>query len=71
MSVSARIKELNKRMSQKLTARGVEASETETMTSLINKIDNLPTGQSDMISAALQSGSISAIIITATHLLRN
>ena len=48
MSVSARIKELNKRMSQKLTARGVEASETETTTSLINKIDNLPTGQSDI-----------------------
>ena len=48
MSVSARIKELNKRMSQKLTARGVEASETETMTSLINKIDSLPTGQSDI-----------------------
>ena len=48
MSVSARIKELNKRMSQKLTARGVEASETETTTSLINKIDSLPTGQSDI-----------------------
>ena len=48
MSVRARIKELNKRMSQKLTARGVEASETETTTSLINKIDNLPTGQSDI-----------------------
>ena len=53
MSVSARIKELNKRMSQKLTARGVEASETETTTSLINKIDNLPTGQSDIDFNAL------------------
>ena len=48
MSVSTRIKELNKRLSQKLTVRGVEASETETTTSLINKIDNLPTGQSDI-----------------------
>ena len=48
MSISTRIKELNKRLAQKLTAKGVEASETETMTSLINKIDNLPTGQSDI-----------------------
>ena len=48
MSVSARIKELNKRLSQKLTAKGVEASETETTTSLINKMDNLPTGQNDI-----------------------
>ena len=48
MSISTRIKELNKRLAQKLTVKGVEASETETMTSLINKIDNLPTGQSDI-----------------------
>ena len=53
MSVSARIKELNKRLAQKLTAKGVEASETETMTSLINKIDNLPTGQSDIDFSSL------------------
>ena len=44
MSVKSRIGELNARLATKLTARGVTASEDETTTALINKVDDIPEG---------------------------
>lgn len=44
MSVKSRIAELNARLATKLTARGVTASEDETTTALINKVDDIPEG---------------------------
>ena len=44
MSVKTRITELNTRLAEKLTAKGVEADGTETTTALIDKVDSIQTG---------------------------
>lgn len=44
MSVKQRVKELNERLAEKLTEKGVEANGNETTTELINKVDNISVG---------------------------
>lgn len=46
MSVKTRIQELNTRLAEKLTNKGVQADGTETTTALINKVDDIQTGGS-------------------------
>ena len=46
MSVKSRIAELNARLADSLTAKGVEADGSETTTALIDKVDNLQVGGS-------------------------
>lgn len=45
MSVKTRLAELNARFAEKLTAKGVEASADETYTALVNKMDDIPQGE--------------------------
>ena len=47
MSVKTRIAELNARLAEKLTAKGVEADGSETTTALIDKVDDIPQGGGD------------------------
>jgi hypothetical protein len=44
MSVKSRLAELNARLAEKLTAKGVEASADETTTALIDKVDSIEQG---------------------------
>lgn len=48
MSVKSRVQELNTRLAEKLTNKGVEADGTETTTALIDKVDRIITGETDI-----------------------
>ena len=48
MSVKSRVQELNTRLAEKLTIKGVEADGTETTTALINKVDQIITGETNV-----------------------
>lgn len=48
MSVKTRIQELNTRLAEKLTNKGVEADGSETTTALIDKVDRIKTGEMDI-----------------------
>ena len=48
MSVKSRVQELNARLAEKLTNKGVEADGTETTTVLIDKVDQISTGETDI-----------------------
>lgn len=49
MSVKSRIAQLNARLAEKLTAKGVEADGSETTTALIDKVDSIEQGGVDMM----------------------
>lgn len=45
MSVKSRVQELNTRLAEKLTSKGVEADGSETTTALIDKVDQIIAGE--------------------------
>lgn len=59
----ARLLELNAKLAETLTSKGVTATADETTTSLINKVSDISSGSDDSILASLIDRSVESVVI--------